>query len=99
MTRTKIIIALLVALLGFAAGWWLFGLGYTPLVNPVAQQAASSARPRVTSGYCCLVAGQACEEVENPAACFSAQGRGFNTGKTTCDTFCVRIGILQSRAR
>lgn len=100
MSRTKILLAiLLTVVLGFLAGWWLSSRAVAP-VSPVTEQAASSsARPRVTSGYCCLTAGEACVEVDNAASCFSRKGEGFHTGKRTCDTFCVRIGLLQSRKK
>ena len=98
MNRTKILLAiLLTVVLGFIAGWWLSSRAVPP-VSPITEQAASSsARPRITSGYCCLTVGEACAEVDNAAACFSQNGTGFHTGKSTCDTFCVRVGLLKSR--
>ncbi len=95
MSRTKFFLAVVaVIVLGVLAGWWIFGLGYQAPVSPVMEQAASSAPPRVTSGYCCQKEGETCVEVENAAACFAPGGKGFNTQEVTCTSFCKKIGIL-----
>ena len=97
MTRAKVVAAILLTVsLGFLVGWWLFGMPAEPVVRPVTHEAAaSSARPRVLSGFCCLTMGEACDEVANPAECFAQNGNGFNSRKATCDNFCVKIGSLQ----
>ncbi|NOS67658.1 MAG: hypothetical protein HOO67_04820 [Candidatus Peribacteraceae bacterium] len=96
MTRAKLVIVLLLAVvLGFAAGWWLFGLWYTAPVSPVLEQASSSsALPPVTTGYCCRKAGESCVQVENANDCFAPGGVGFNTRQATCNNFCSKIGSL-----
>ena len=95
MSRTKLLLAVIIAIiLGFIIGWWIFGLFYVAPVNPTMQQSSSSAPPHVTTGYCCVTPGKACDLVEDAVSCFSQGGKGFNPGQKTCNNFCLKIGVL-----
>ena len=95
MTRTKaFFLFLLVILLGLVAGWflqqWLQG---PPQVSPVDVNTPVSIpqKPKSKAGFCCITAGSACTEVENPGICFRSGGLAFNVSQVNCDYFCSKV--------
>ena len=96
MNRAKlVIIVVLVVIAGFVVGWWLSGRVHPPHVSPVKEEQASTPAAVVSTGYCCLTVGQACVLVQTPSACFTQNGKGFNTRQATCDRFCIGIGSFK----
>lgn len=96
MSPVKFILSVVAAaVLGFVAGWWLFGVTYAQPTNPVTEQAAD--RTAVTSGYCCFAPGETCAEVSVPAECFVKGGKGFHTRLEVCQNFCTKIGSIKQK--
>lgn len=93
MNRNRVLLSIVViVVVGFLIGWflqaWWQGSRATSPVDPAA---ATSTETPVTSGFCCLQAGNTCAPVESAGVCFRSGGEAFNTVQRNCNYYCVNI--------
>jgi hypothetical protein len=90
--RRAAFVIVLIVVLGFVCGWLLQRWWEGGAVSPVNPNAASNATaPKSQRGFCCVTAGKACTDVENPGSCFRAGGQAFNTLQPKCDYYCLNV--------
>ncbi len=95
MSRTKLVVALLIVIvLGAAFGWflqqWWDG---APSVSPVevGEPAAPSVKTASKAGFCCVTLGKGCLAADNAGMCFRSGGKAFNAVKNNCDYYCSNV--------
>lgn len=93
MSRTKLVVVLVVVIvLGAAFGWFLqqwWDGRVTVSPVEVTEPGAAVTKPKSKAGFCCVEIGKGCLSADNAGMCFRSGGKAFNAVQSNCDYYCI----------